>query len=173
MVLDDTVASCEIEEPFLQQFADVSEPHWDLLAPYITPLESSPPEASRQTVLSHFQNWKRKMHPTYGDLADILSHLFIDPPAEEETTLGDSNGNISLQQAIDTVYTYIAEFHTGYLLIPIPQIPSPATTRVPSPCLVSVPLQSTLRRWTLLGKRLSVKSWDSPSSYLLDQSTMP
>ena len=99
MLLDDTVASCEIEEPFLQQFADVSEPHWDLLAPYITPLESSPREASRHTVLSHLQNWKRKMHPTYGDLTDILSHLFIDPPAEEETTLGDSNGNISLQQA--------------------------------------------------------------------------
>ena len=152
MLLDDTVASCEIEEPFLQQFADVSEPHWDLLAPYITPLESSPREASRHTVLGHLQNWKRKMHPMYGDLADILSHLFIDPPAEEETTLGDSNGNISLYNKLDTLYAYIAELHTGYLLISFPQIPSPATTRVPSPCLVSVQLQFTLRRWTLLGK---------------------
>ena len=85
MLQNDQLASHEIEEPFLQQFAVVAESYWSLLSPYINPLESSSHAgADREPVLSHLQTWKRKMHPTYGDLAEILSRLYIQPPVHEE-----------------------------------------------------------------------------------------
>ena len=85
MLLDDQLAPHEIEEPFLQQFAFVAEPYWSLLSPYINPLESSSHAgADGKTVLNHLQTWKRKMRPTYGDLAEILSRLYIQPPVPEE-----------------------------------------------------------------------------------------
>ena len=85
MLQNDQMASNEIEEPFLQQFAVVAESYWSLLSPYINPLESSSHAgADREPVLSHLQTWKRKMRPTYGDLAEILSRLYIQPPVHEE-----------------------------------------------------------------------------------------
>ena len=99
MLQDDQLAPREIEEPFLQQFAVVTESYWSLLSPYINPLESSSPASvDREPVLTHLQTWKGKMHPTYGDLAEILSQLYIQPPVnkEMEQPSAKSDGNCSL-----------------------------------------------------------------------------
>ena len=101
MLQNDQMASHEIEEPFLQQFAVVAEPYWSLLSPYINPLESSSPAgADREPVLTHLQTWKRKMRPTYGDLAEILSRLYIQPRVNEEmeqpSAKPDGNCNLCL-----------------------------------------------------------------------------
>ena len=71
-----------VEEPFLQQFAVVAELHWNLFHPFIVPTAQAQELHTQQqkTVLNHLQTWNRKMHPTYGDLSDILSRLYIEQP---------------------------------------------------------------------------------------------
>ena len=76
-----------IEEPFLQQFAVVTEPHWNLLHPFIVPTAPAHEQRTQQqnaqqqnTILSHLQTWNREMHPTYGDLSELLSQLYLQQP---------------------------------------------------------------------------------------------
>ena len=80
MIHNENLLTKEIEEPFLQQLAVVAELHWSLLSPYICPLELNPENSREHTVLSHLQTWKRKMHPTYGDMAEIFNRFYIQPP---------------------------------------------------------------------------------------------
>ena len=71
-----------IEEPFLQQFAVVTEPHWNLLHPFIVPSVPAHEQNTQQqkTILSHLQTWNREMHPTYADLSELLSQLYLQQP---------------------------------------------------------------------------------------------
>ena len=80
MLHNDDLLTQEIEEPFLQQLAVVAEHNWSLLSPYICPLESESEDSGENTVLSHLQTWKRRMRPTYGDMAEIFKRLYIQPP---------------------------------------------------------------------------------------------
>ena len=70
----------KIDVPFLQQFAVVAEPHWKLLAPYINPSTPSGPEIKEEPALDQLQRWGERMCPTFGDLTEILSRLYIASP---------------------------------------------------------------------------------------------
>ena len=79
MLLDEKSTFSTIDATFQQQLSVVVEPHWKYLAPYITP--SPPPGAGNDVpVIDQLQQWREKMHPTFGDLDEILSHLYIQPP---------------------------------------------------------------------------------------------
>ena len=88
-----------IEEPFLQQFAVVAEPHWNLLHPFIVPIAHEQNAQQQKTVLSHLQTWNRKMHPTYGDLSEMLSRLYLQLPI--------SDVHFSEQQEQPSKYNYV------------------------------------------------------------------
>ena len=90
-----------IEEPFLQQFAVVAEPHWNLLHFFIAPTAHAHELDAQQqkSVLSHLQTWNREMHPTYGDLSELLSRLYLQQPI--------SNIQCSEQQEQPGIYMYM------------------------------------------------------------------
>ena len=106
--MDDKLACQEIEERFLQQFVVVAEPHWKLLSPYINPIAVSGPEAKEEPAIDQLQRWRDHMHPTYGDLVEILSRLYIQPPLPDSLEYDitqvipcdDINGNVSLMIAL-------------------------------------------------------------------------
>ena len=108
MLLDGKLACQEIEERFLQQFAVVAEPHWKLLSPYINPTAVSGLEAKEEPAIDQLQRWRDQMHPTYGDLVEILSRLYIQPPlpdsleyaTTQDIPCDDINGNVSLMIAL-------------------------------------------------------------------------
>ena len=107
MLLDDELAPQEIEERFLQHFAVVVEPHWKLLSPYINPNSVSGPRAKEEPAIDQLQRWREQLHPTYGDLVEILSRLYIQPPLpdsleyaiSQDVPSDDINGNVSLMIA--------------------------------------------------------------------------
>ena len=143
MLQNDQVSPDEIEEPFLQQFAVVVEPHWSLLSPYINPSESSSCAGADRPVLSHLQTWKRRMCPTYGDLAEILSRLYIQPPPHtgvKQSAASHHNSNL-----------VIFEQNTDMLLMPfskfLSQLQTHATTLVLSFSQVFALLQCILGKW--------------------------
>ena len=76
MLHDDKLTFTDIDTAVQQQLAVIVEPHWKHLAPYINP--SAPPDS--ENVIDHLQDWRERMHPTFGDLSEILSHLYIQPP---------------------------------------------------------------------------------------------
>ena len=79
MLLDEKSTFLHIDAAFQQQLVVVAEPHWKYLAPYITP--SPPPGAGNNVpVIDQLQQWRERMQPTFGDLDEILSHLYIQPP---------------------------------------------------------------------------------------------
>ena len=79
MLQDDKLTFCSIDQEFDEQLAVVVEPHWKHLAPYINP--SAPPgSGSEEPVIEQLKKWRERMHPTFGDLSEILSRLYIQPP---------------------------------------------------------------------------------------------
>ena len=79
MLLDEKSTLSTIHTTFQQQFAVVAEVQWKYLAPYITP--SPPPGAGSEVpVFDQLQQWRERMQPTFGDLDEILSRLYIQPP---------------------------------------------------------------------------------------------
>lgn len=79
MLRDDKSIFLDIDAAFQQQFAVVFELQWKHLAPYINP--SAPPESrNTETVNDQIRRWRERVHPTFGDLAEILSRLYIQPP---------------------------------------------------------------------------------------------
>ena len=81
MLCDKKFTNEEIDAAFLQQFVVVAEPHWKLLAPYINPSVSSDPGIKEEPAIDQLQRWKERMRPTFGDLTEILSRIYIAPPA--------------------------------------------------------------------------------------------
>ena len=104
MLLDEKSFFSTIDAAFQQQLAVVFEPQWKYLAPYISP--SSLPSAGNEIpVIDLLQQWRERMHPTFGDLAEILCNLYIQPPLPsppisqlptELLTGTDQNGTIIL-----------------------------------------------------------------------------
>ena len=92
-----------IEEPFLQQFAVVAEPHWSLFQPFIaSTAHAHELDAHQQkSVLSHVQTWNREMHPTYGDLSELLSRLYLQQP------ISNIQCSEQLEQSGITIYMYM------------------------------------------------------------------
>ena len=79
MLLDEKSTFSRIDAAFQQQLAVVVEPQWKYLAPYITP--SPPPGAGKDVpVIDQLEQWRKRMHPTFGDLDEILNRLYIQPP---------------------------------------------------------------------------------------------
>ena len=79
VLLDKNSISSTIDAAFQQQLAVVVEPQWKYFAPYISP--SSLPGAENEVpVINMLQQWRERMHPTFGDVSEILSHLYIEPP---------------------------------------------------------------------------------------------
>ena len=86
MLHDNSLAFTSIDATAQQQLAVIVEPHWKHLAPYINPSASTGPE-SEEPVIDHLQRWRERMHPTFGDLSQILSHLYIQPPLPGDVQL--------------------------------------------------------------------------------------
>ena len=86
MLHDDKLTFTSIDATAQQQLAVIVEPHWKHLAPYINPSASTGPE-SVKPVIDHLQRWRERMHPTFGDLSEILSHLYIQPPLPSNVQL--------------------------------------------------------------------------------------
>ena len=79
MLLDEKSTFLRIDAAFQQQLVVVAEAQWKYLAPYITP--APPPGAGNDVlVIDQLQQWRQRMQPTFGDLDEILSHLYIQPP---------------------------------------------------------------------------------------------
>lgn len=73
-LLNDKLTFSGVSEACMEQLAVLAEPHWKHLSPYINPSASPGP------VVDQLKRWREKMHPTFGDLSEILSHLYIQPP---------------------------------------------------------------------------------------------
>ena len=56
------------------------EPYWKRLSPYMNPTAVPGPGAKEETAIFYqLRRWREQMHPTYGDLMEILSRLYIQP----------------------------------------------------------------------------------------------
>ena len=86
MLHDDKLTFTSIDATAQQQFAVIVEPHWKHLAPYINPSASTDP-GGVEPVIDHLQGWRDRLHPTFGDLSEILSHLYIQPPLPSDVQL--------------------------------------------------------------------------------------
>ena len=73
-LLNDELTFSGVSEACMEQLAVLVEPHWKHLSPYINPSTSPGP------VVDQLKRWREKMRPTFGDLSEILSHLYIQPP---------------------------------------------------------------------------------------------
>ena len=85
---DDKLTFNSIDEEFEQQLEVVVGPHWKHLAPYINP---SAPHGSgnEEPVIEQLKKWRKRMHPTFGDLSEILNCLYIQPPPPSSVILKD------------------------------------------------------------------------------------
>ena len=89
MLQDDKLTFCDIDEDSDQQLAVVVGPHWKHLAPYINP--SAPPGSGNEgSVIEQLKKWRERMHPTFGDLSEILSRLYIQPPPPSSVIASNS-----------------------------------------------------------------------------------
>lgn len=79
MLHDDKLTFTDIDATVQQQLVVIVGLHWKYLAPYINP--SAPPsDGNVELVIDQFQKWRERMHPTIGDLSEILCHLYIQTP---------------------------------------------------------------------------------------------
>ena len=86
MLHDDRLTFTSIDATAQQQLAVIVEPHWKHLAPYLNPSASTDP-GNMEPVIDHLQRWRERMHQTFGDLSEILSHLYIQPPLPTDVQL--------------------------------------------------------------------------------------
>lgn len=108
MLQDEKLTFCGIDEDFEQQLAVVVEPHWKHLAPYINP--SAPlGSGNKEPVIEQLKKWRERMHPTFGDLSEILSRLYIQPPPPSSVILSNSkdSGTSLPSKDKDGVCSYI------------------------------------------------------------------
>ena len=87
MLLDDELTFCGIDQDLDKQLAVIVEPHWKHLAPYINP---STPPGSEEPVIEQLKKWRERMHPTFGDLSEILSRIYIQPPSPSSMIAKDT-----------------------------------------------------------------------------------
>ena len=80
-LLDEQSTFSTIDATFLQQFAVIIEPQWKYFAPYITPSSPPPGIGSDVPIFDQLKQWKERMQPTFGDLDEILSRLYIQSPS--------------------------------------------------------------------------------------------
>ena len=81
----------------------VVQHQWKHLAPYINPSVS--PGPGNEEPVEQIQKWRERMQPTFGDLSEILSHLYIQPPLPSDVQLPVTS--LPLRDP-DGVYNYIS-----------------------------------------------------------------